>query len=287
MKAVVRLAAIAVLLAALSSAISAQWPEYPSGTVPKNAKGEPNMDAPAPRTADGKPDFSGLWRGAPTGGRGNPAPVAPPGTPPLALFANIGRGYPGGLPIQPWAAELLKKRMADNSKDNPEAFCLPMGLMQFHTQGFPRKFIQTPKLMVILYEASSGIRQIFTDGRKLPDNDPQPWFYGYSVGRWEGDTLVVETSGFRDDGWLDINGTPMTDKAKMTERFRARELRADGDRHHRGRSQGVYQAVDRQAQPGADAGPGADRVHLRGEPAIRAAARTGASAGGAQIAGSW
>jgi hypothetical protein len=220
MKAVVRLAAIAVLLAALSSAISAQWPEYPSGTVPKNAKGEPNMDAPAPRTADGKPDFSGLWRGAPTGGRGNPAPVAPPGTPPLALFANIGRGYPGGLPIQPWAAELLKKRMADNSKDNPEAFCLPMGLMQFHTQGFPRKFIQTPKLMVILYEASSGIRQIFTDGRKLPDNDPQPWFYGYSVGRWEGDTLVVETSGFRDDGWLDINGTPMTDKAKMTERFR-------------------------------------------------------------------
>jgi hypothetical protein len=124
------------------------------------------------------------------------------------------------LPIQPWAAELLKKRMADNSKDNPEAFCLPMGLMQFHTQGFPRKFIQTPKVMVILYEASSGIRQIFTDGRKLPDNDPQPWFYGYSVGRWEGDTLVVETSGFRDDGWLDINGTPMTDKAKMTERFR-------------------------------------------------------------------
>ena len=95
-----------------------------------------------------------------------------------------------------------------------------MGLMQFHTQGFPRKFIQTPKLLVILYEASYGIRQIFLDGRPLPGNDPEPWYYGYSTGRWEGDTLVVETSGFRDDGWLDIVGTPMTEQAKMTERFR-------------------------------------------------------------------
>jgi len=217
---VIHTVAMLALMASLTTAVAAQWPDHPSGTVPKNAKGEPDMDAPAPRTADGKPDFNGLWRGAPTGGRGNPAPVAPPGTPPIAQFANIGRGYPGGLPIQPWAADLLAKRLADNSKDNPEAFCLPMGLMQFHTQGFPRKFIQTPKLLVILYEASSGIRQIFTDGRKLPDNDPQPWFYGYSVGHWEGDTLVVESNGFRDDTWLDINGTPMTDKAKMTERFR-------------------------------------------------------------------
>jgi hypothetical protein len=73
---------------------------------------------------------------------------------------------------------------------------------------------------VILYEASYGIRQIFLDGRPLPNNDPEPWYYGYSTGRWDGDTLVVETSGFRDDGWLDIVGTPMTDQAKMTERFR-------------------------------------------------------------------
>jgi hypothetical protein len=220
MKAAARMTAVMALLAALTTVLSAQWPAYPSGTVPKNAKGEPDMDAPAPRTPDGKPDFSGLWRGAPTGGRGQPAPTPPPGTPPIAQFRNIGRGYPDGLPIQPWAAELLKKRMADNSKDNPEAFCLPMGLMQFHTQGFPRKFVQTPKLLVILYEASSGIRQIFLDGRPLPNNDPQPWYYGYSTGRWEGDTLVVESTGFRDDGWLDIDGTPMTDKAKMTERIR-------------------------------------------------------------------
>src|SRR5262249_31218476 len=113
----------------------------------------------------------------------------------------------------------LKKRLADNSKDNPEAHCLPMGIMQFHTQGAPRKFIQTPGLLVILYEASSGVRQIFTDGRVLPGNDPQPWWYGYSIGKWEGDALVVTTSGLRDGGWLDINGTPTTDAAKLTERF--------------------------------------------------------------------
>ena len=96
-----------------------------------------------------------------------------------------------------------------------------MGIMQFHTQGMPRKFIQTPKLMVILYEASSGIRQIFTDGRPLPPNtDPQPWYYGYSSGRWEGDTLVVETNNLRDNGWLDIIGSPLTDEAKLVERFR-------------------------------------------------------------------
>ena len=96
-----------------------------------------------------------------------------------------------------------------------------MGIVQFHTQGAPRKFVQIPGLIVILYEASSGIRQIFTDGRPLPKlDDPQPWFYGYSTGKWEGDTLVVETNNLRDDGWLDIVGNPLTDQAKVTERFR-------------------------------------------------------------------
>ena len=92
--------------------------------------------------------------------------------------------------------------------------------MQFHTQGAPRKFIQTPDVLVILYEASMGIRQIFTDGREIPADDPQPWWYGYSVGHWEGDTLVVVTKGLRDGEWLDIFGTPLTDAATYTERFR-------------------------------------------------------------------
>jgi len=216
----VTLAGLTVLVIALSSTLLAQWPNHPDPSVPRDAKGEVNLNAPAPRTADGKPDFSGLWQGdnaAP--GRGTPPP-AEPDAPPAAGFRDVGQNLKGGLPFTPLGQELLKKRVADNSKDNPEAWCLPMGIVQFHTQGAPRKFVQTPKLLVILYEASSGIRQIFMDGRKAPTGDPQPWYYGYSAGRWEGDTLVVETTHMREDGWLDIIGSPITDAATITERIR-------------------------------------------------------------------
>jgi hypothetical protein len=186
------------------------------------------MDAPAPRTADGKPDLSGNWvRFATPGGRRGagaagaaPAPP-PPGTPPVATFGEVGAGFPEGLPFTPWAVELKKQRMAVQQKDNPDALCLPMGFMQFHTHGQPRKVIHTPGLIVIIYEANYGLRYIHTDGRTLPpQGDPQPWWYGYSVGRWEEDTLVVETNNLRDDGWLDVRGSPFTDQAKITERFR-------------------------------------------------------------------
>jgi hypothetical protein len=229
MNARIKAAGLLVLFTSFSLSLSAQWPNHPTAGVPKTANGEPDLNAPPPKTADGKVDLSGLWRGVPTGpprGRGAipgeppPPPPEPTSGPPLATFRNVGAGFKEGLPLQPWAADLLKKRLADNSKDNPEAHCLPMGIMQFHTQGAPRKFIQTPGLLVILYEASSGLRQIFTDGRPLPGNDPQPWWYGYSIGKWEGDALVVTTSGLRDGGWLDINGTPLTDAAKLTEKFR-------------------------------------------------------------------
>jgi hypothetical protein len=135
-----------------------------------------------------------------------------------ANFGNAGSGFKDGLPYQPWAAELVKQRMAANSKDNPDAHCMPMGFMQFHTHPQLRKIIQTPKVLVLMYEANYGLRQIFTDGRQLP-KDPDPWWYGYSIGKWEGDTLVVTTTGFRDGGWLDIWGTPLTDAATLTERF--------------------------------------------------------------------
>jgi hypothetical protein len=219
MKALIHAAGLIVVCAALSPTLSAQWPLYPTAGVPRLPNGEPDVDAPAPKTADGKPDLSGLWRGVGAFGQQG-APPAPTSGPPLATFRDIGAGFKDGLPLTPWGAEVLKKRKADNSKDNPEAHCLPMGIVQFHTQGAPRKFYQTPRALVILYEASSGIRQIFTDGRPLPDNDPQPWWYGYSTGKWDGDTLVVQTSGLRDDGWLDIFGSPLTDAAKLTERFR-------------------------------------------------------------------
>jgi hypothetical protein len=110
--------------------------------------------------------------------------------------------------------------MEENSKDNPDAHCLPMGFMQFHNHPQPRRIVQIPGLILILYEANYGLRTIFTDGRPLPNNDPQPWWYGYSIGKWDGDTLVVETTGFRDGGWLDVNGSPFTDALKTIERFR-------------------------------------------------------------------
>jgi hypothetical protein len=231
--------AAAIALMAFPLALSAQWPDYPSAGVPKTPDGKPKLDAPAPRTADGHPDLSGIWEnmrgniGRPP--RGFPAPDPPPegappppppspvaqSGPPTATFFNIGAGFKGGLlPLKPWAADLLKKRMAENSKDNPDAHCLPMGLMQLHEHPQPRKIIQTPAVTLIVYEANSGLRQIFTDGRPLPPKDAEPWWYGYSIGHWEGDTLVVETTGFRDDVWLDINGSPLTNAGKLIEKYR-------------------------------------------------------------------
>ena len=215
MKPFIRAVAL-IAMALLSPGIEAQWDPRSAPTVPRDSKGEPDLSAPAPRTADGKPDLSGVWQGM----GGQQAPAQPTGGPPVAGFRDVAQNIKEGLPLKPEGAALLKERRDNNSKDNPEAHCLPMGIMQFHTQGAPRKVIQAPGIIVILYEASSGLRQIFTDGRSLPNNDPQPWWYGYSVGKWDGDTLVVETTGLRDGGWLDIIGSPLSDAAKLTERIR-------------------------------------------------------------------
>jgi hypothetical protein len=215
------LLAITAALVLTVAPMDAQWPTHPNRGVPLKADGTPDLNAPAPRTADGKIDLSGVWLNEWFyGGQVRQPPVSPPGEPPASTFSNVGAGFKEGLPLQPWAAKLLAERKGENSKDNPDAYCLPMGLMQFHEHPQPRKMIQTPDVLVLLYEGNAGIRQIFTDGRTLPKNDPQPWWYGYSVGRWEGDTLVVQSSGFRDGGWLDIDGTPLTDAATITERYR-------------------------------------------------------------------
>jgi len=210
-------ALVALVIASSSTtAALAQWPSYPTPNVPRTADGAVDLDGPVPRTADGHPDLSGVWRVPRGGGPAGTEPDAPP----LATFRDVGANIEGGLPLQPWAAKLRADREATGSRDNPEAACLPMGNMQFHTQGAPRRFAQLPGLLIILYEASMGYRQIFTDGRPSPDNDPQPWYYGYSTGRWDGDTLVVTTTNFRDGEWLDIIGTPLTDAATVVERFR-------------------------------------------------------------------
>ncbi len=223
-------ALLAVLMLLTSARALAQWPTYPTSGVPKTADGKPNLAGPVPKTADGKPDLSGIWQYE----RG-PAPVPPPPAPataassgppeivPLAVrlsqFWNLGAAFKDGLPFQPWAAELHRQRVAENSRDNPDAHCLPLGLMQLHTHGQPRKMVQAPGVIVIVYEANAGLRQIFTDGRPQP-KDPQPWWFGYSTGKWDGDTLLVETSGFRDLGWLDVEGSPLTESGKLIERFR-------------------------------------------------------------------
>lgn len=242
------MAAIAVAAGGYAAAVRAQWPAYPTPNVPKTADGKPDLNGPAPRTAQGRPDLSGLWMAVNRGNGGNarrsgnaaagrdagrsggpgagaaaeapPRPEPPPGTPPLATFFDIGANMPDGLPLRPWAKALKDKRIAEHDKDNPDAHCLPMGYMQFHLHPEPRKIIQTPEELVMIYEANYGLRQIFTDGRSLPDNDPEPWWYGYSVGHWEGDTLVVTSNHFRDGGWLDVHGSPLTDQATITERFR-------------------------------------------------------------------
>ena len=134
-------------------------------------------------------------------------------------FFDIGWGIKDGLPYQPWAAELVKTRMARNGMDDPTSHCLPGGPVKGHTERLFRKVVQTPGLILILNERNVSYRQIFTDGRPLPQ-DPNPSFSGYSSGRWEGDVLVVQTNGLQDGLWLDRDGSPLTAAARLTEHFR-------------------------------------------------------------------
>jgi hypothetical protein len=228
MKSLIDRSAAAIFLVAIPGMLLGQWPPYPTPAVPRTPDGQPNLNGPAPRGADGKPDFSGIWRfvDSPEARQGPPLPAGV-GTAGIGArvrglnqFFDIGSTLKDGLPFQPWAAELRKQRVAENNKDNPDVHCLPLGLMQLDTHPEPRKIIQSPGLILILYEANGGVRQIFTDGRPLPPKDAQPWWYGYSTGKWDGDTLVVQTNGFRNDVWLDVEGSPLTGAGRMTERFR-------------------------------------------------------------------
>jgi hypothetical protein len=210
----------------LSSLLFGQWPDYKGAKVPRTPDGKPNLEGPTPRTADGKPDLSGIWSYTRPPGPPIPESRATPVRSSIlgaalrtSQFWNLGAGFEGGLPFQPWAAQLHLDRVATNSMDNPDAHCLPLGVMQLHTHGQPRKMIQSPDVTVILYEANAGIRQIFTDGRPLP-TDVEPWWFGYSVGKWEGDTLVVESTHFKDMGWLDVEGSVLTETGRIIERYR-------------------------------------------------------------------
>ena len=194
--------------------LGAQWLNYPTPGIPRLPDGKPNLAAPAPRTADGKPDLSGLWEPV-----GEASSSFAGGTARDPKFQDISLEMKGGLPLLPWAADLVKARRAANNKDDPDSHCQPLGPIKMHLHPYPRKMIQTPGLLVILFERDTAYRQIFSDGRALPD-DPQPSYNGYSTAKWQGDTLVVATTGIKDGTWLDVTGTPLTSAAKVTERFR-------------------------------------------------------------------
>ncbi len=215
-----------VALVAGATVLLAQWPEHRTAG-PRTESGELDLKAPTPKSPDGHPDLSGLWQpmrlnlGNAKGKGKAAAPVRAPGEPPAGNFAELGSGFENGLPFTDWGRKTRDERKANNSKDNPDANCKPLGLMQLHTHPYEKKMVQGAEAIVIMYNANNDVRQILTNGQALPTVGPQlvPWWYGYSVGKWEGDTLVVTTVGFRDDVWLDVNGSPLTGTGKMVERF--------------------------------------------------------------------
>jgi hypothetical protein len=200
--------AILVLSASTLGILHAQWVNYPTPGMPRLPNGKPNLAAPAPRTSDGKPDFSGVWNRLSPKYRVNIAADLKPSE------------------VQPWARALVEQRIENIGKDSMLARCLPLG-PQYTTDadstgGGMMKISQTPALIIIL-NPDLTYRQIYMDGRPL-ESSPNPSWMGYSVGHWDGDTLVVESFGFNDRSWLDTNGHPHTEALRMTERYRRRDF---------------------------------------------------------------
>jgi hypothetical protein len=200
--------AAAALAVALSTPAVAQWIDYPAPGVPRLPNGKPNLSAPAPRTADGKPDLSGIWQAGRAGQYG--------------YDYNVDQNLPAGS-VTPWAESVRKQRVQDFRKDSPLAQCRPVSIPFLNFRGLSR-IVQTPGVVVVLYESpNSPHRTILTDGRELP-REMNPTWLGYSVGHWEQDTLVVNTAGFNDKGWLDVGGLPQTESLKLTERYKRRDF---------------------------------------------------------------
>ena len=227
-----RHAAIAVLFTAAVATAHAQWHNYPAAGIPRSKDGKVNLTARAPRTAQGKPDLSGVWatNGTPPAEIEKLFPgiadLAVPGDDPRGFnkfFMNVFADYKQeDVPIKPDALKLLLERAKTQGKDNPTSHCLPAGVPMGDLLPVPRRFIQLPDLLVILYEGINPQRLIYLDGRKHVLENPA-WL-GYSVGKWEGDTLVVDTRGFNDRSWLDAFGHPRTEAMHIVERFTRRDF---------------------------------------------------------------
>jgi hypothetical protein len=188
-----------------SLAVAAQWVAYPTPGIPRTADGRPNLTAPAPKTADGKPDLSGIWQT--TSGK----------------WLNNLAADGVDVPFTPQSRALFQARQDANGRGRPSERCLPHGVTDFNALATPNKFIQTPAVTIILFESYNHYRQIITDGRPLP-TATQPSWLGYSVGKWEGSTFVVDTIGFNDKTWLDDGGHPHSEKLHVTERFTRRDF---------------------------------------------------------------
>jgi hypothetical protein len=220
---------LGITLVALSACANAQWIHQPMAGAPRTVDGKVDVTAKAPRLRDGKPDLSGIWQVEnPTreerykfffDGINNLGEDAP-----VPYFMNILYDFkPEDSPMRPEAAAIAQQHHAGMAKDIPSTRCLPFGLPLMDVSPFPFKVLQLPGETVLLYEHDTTFRQIFTDGRKLP-SDPSPSWLGYSVGRWEGDTLVVDTIGFNDKSWLDAFGHPHSEDMRVTERFRRKDF---------------------------------------------------------------
>jgi hypothetical protein len=203
-----RASALAIVASLLigAAALDAQWLNYPTPGIPRLPDGKPNLHATAPRLPNGKPDLSGIWQGwGPNG-----------------FFFDLAKDLtPSDVQMTPWAAGIQAQRERRDHVDDPLGFCMPPGVPRIDSVD-QFKIIQTPAETVFLHEAQVGLmfRQVFTDGRPLP-KDPEPAWLGYSVGRWDGDTFVVDTTGLRDGGWLDTRKAhPHSDALHVTERFR-------------------------------------------------------------------
>ena len=213
--------------------VDAQWFKYPSPRAPRTASGAVDLSAATPRLTNGKPDLSGVWMTAEPACviRGvlplaelvkliPPTRKCPPRTASFSRQStHIGIDMPGGLPYQPWLRKLVDERVANQSIDDPHIRCLPDLFVRAY--GLPHyvKFVHTPDLLVMLNEYNGVYRQVFTDGRPLPP-DPNPSWQGYSSATWSGDTLVIDTIGFRDDVWLDWAGSMITGAGRLREQIR-------------------------------------------------------------------
>jgi len=212
----ISLAAIALLATTAHS----QWIKISLTDTPRNADGTPNLSAPAPRSGDGKADLSGIWRFGILSRIRRPDKLKEFPLGPIGLDWLMPRGEE--IPLLPEAASVYKQRILQSGNGSPSSACLPHGV-PYAMLVQQMKIVQTPRLTLILYEEFNDFRQVFTDGRALPV-DPQPTWYGYSVGRWNGDSFVVETAGFNDRSWMDDVGLAHSEALRTTETFTRRDF---------------------------------------------------------------